>query len=34
MGLKLLPLLLRDAERKQRKLAARVEAGTFPPSPE
>lgn len=34
MGLKLLPLLLRDAERKQRKLAARVEAGTFPPGPE
>lgn len=31
-GLKLLPLLLRDAERKQRKLAGRVAAGTFPPS--
>lgn len=31
LGLRLLPALLRDAERKQRKLAERVAAGRFPP---
>lgn len=32
LGLRLLPVLLRDAERKQRKLARRVAAGKFPPA--
>ncbi len=32
LGLRLLPALLRDAERKQRKLAGRVAAGKLPPA--
>ncbi len=32
LGLRLLPALLRDAERKQRKLAERVADGKFPPA--